>query len=305
MVIKRTIVTALCTFFLVSSISVAQQNIPAPQTDISLPGHAQTLVGSLEVLVGDPPPGSRQPARYRFYLRADNGQSYELSPDPGLKASRAEMIRWAGKRVTISSVVPDQTLNTRKTEQMLVVSAISLVAGGSKTGKTTDRQTIQAIQSGSKPWVTVFCKFSDIETEPARGSFYEDMYSSSAGGLDHYWRENSYESMNIEGSSSSVQWVDLPGTFESYMTETTEIDGVTTPSPNLTMLFDDCISATDNLVDFSNGGAGYYGINMMFNTTMGCYAWGGGRTKTLDGVTQHWGVTWLPPWAHKHSMCIT
>ncbi len=41
---------------------------------------------------------------------------------------------------------------------------------------------------------------------------------------------------------------------------------------------------------------------MMFNTTMGCCAWGGERTRTIDGVTKNWGVTWLPPWAHKQSI---
>ena len=302
MIIKNLIITTIIAFVLVSSIAAGQQNIPVPQIDISLSGHGENLVGTLEMLVGDPPPGSRQSAKYRFYLRADNGRSYELSLDPGLKASRTEMIRWTGKRVSISVVNPGQNLETAKPDQKLAVSAVTLIAAESKTGKTKDRQTIQATQSGSKPWVTVFCKFADIETEPSTDAFYENMYSNSPGGLDHYWRENSYEAMNIQGSSSSVQWVDLPATFESYMTEETEIDGVITTSPDLGVLFDDCINATDDIVDFSNGGTGFYGINMMFNTTMGCCAWGGERTRTIDGVTKNWGVTWLPPWAHKQSI---
>jgi len=300
--IKNILFTIIITFALGSSLSAGQANIPVPQVDLSSPGHEENLVGILEMLVGDPPPGSRQSAEYRFYLREDNGRSYQLSFDPGLKGNRAEMVRWAGERVRISTVKPGQILKTTKPDQKLEVSAVTLVAAETKTGKTKDRPSVQAIQSGSQPWVTVFCKFADIETEPSVGSFYEDMYSSSPGGLNHYWRENSYESLNIDGSSSSAQWVDLPGTLESYMTEETEIDGVTTPSPNLTMLFDDCINASDDLVDFSNGGDGFDGINMMFNTTMGCCAWGGGRTRTLDGVSRRWGITWLPPWAHKHSV---
>ncbi|MFC1776890.1 fibronectin type III domain-containing protein [Pseudomonadota bacterium] len=299
---KKLVVNTCIALVFVSSIAAGQQNVPVPQIDLSLPAHQENLVGTLEMLVGDPPPGSRQSAQYRFYLSADNGRTYELSLDPGLKATRTEMIRWAGKRVKISQVTPDQVPTTGKPDQMLDVSAVTLVAGGSITGKTKDSQTIQATQSGSKPWVTIYCKFADIATQPPTDSFYENMYNNSPGGLDHYWRENSYESINIEGSSSSIQWVDLPATFESYMTETTEIDGVSTPSPDLGSLFDDCISANDDLVDFSNGGSGFYGINMMFNTTMGCCAWGGGRTRTLDGITKRWGITWLPPWAHKHSV---
>ncbi|MCP4046103.1 MAG: hypothetical protein GY732_08960 [Gammaproteobacteria bacterium] len=300
MTIKNLIITTC--IILASSIAAAQHNIPVPQIDISLPGHGENLVGTLEMLVGDPPPGSGQSAEYRFYLRADNGRSYELSFDPGLMRRRAEMVRWVGEQVKISTPNPGQILETVKPDQKLAVSTVTLIAAESKTSKTKDRQAIQAPQSGSKPWVTVFCKFADIETVPSTDTFYENMYSNSPGGLDHYWRENSYESMNIQGSSSSIKWVDLPGTLESYMTEETEIDGVITPSPDLGVLFDDCIGATDEFVDFSNGGAGFYGVNMMFNATMGCCAWGGERTRTLDGVTKSWGVTWLPPWAHKHSV---
>ena len=41
---------------------------------------------------------------------------------------------------------------------------------------------------------------------------------------------------------------------------------------------------------------------MMFNESMGCCAWGGGRYRVLDGVAKTWGVTWLPPWSQHHSV---
>ena len=156
LIIKNLIIITVSAFVLVSSIAAGQQNIPVPQVDISLPGHEENLVGTLEMLVGDPPTGSRQPARYRFYLKADNGRSYELSLDPGLKATRTEMVRWVGERVKISTLNPGQILDTAKPDQKLAVSAVTLIAAESKTGKTKDRQSIQATQSGSKPWVTVF-----------------------------------------------------------------------------------------------------------------------------------------------------
>ena len=138
LIIKKIVVTVFIAFVLVSSISFAQQNIPVPQVDISLPGHGENLVGTLEMLVGDPPPGSGQSAEYRFYLRADNGRSYELSFDPGLIAPRADMVRWVGERVKISTPNPSQILGTAKPDQKLAVSAVTLITAESKTGRTKD-----------------------------------------------------------------------------------------------------------------------------------------------------------------------
>lgn len=302
MTAKNLVIITGMALLLVSTCVTAQWNVSLPQAAPSPTGQQGGLAGTLEAVVGDPQPGSNQAAQYRFYLRKDNGDSHRLSFVPGLMGKRDEMFRWAGERVSIGVVITDRVPGTEQPGQDLLVSTIELIPASSRGGKKTIQQSIQNVQTGSKPWLSIFCKFADISSEPQRESFYENMYDNNPGGLDHYWRENSYEIMNIAGSNSSAQWVDLPGTLESYMTETTEIGGQTSPSPDLSVLLDDCTNAADPVVDFSNGGNGYYGINMMFNEAMGCCAWGGGRTKTLDGVTKNWGVTWLPPWSHKHSI---
>jgi len=152
---------------------------------------------------------------------------------------------------------------------------------------------------GSKPWVTLACKFSDISAEPESLSYFQDMYDNAPGRLDHYWREVSYDAIDIVGSTA-VDWKNLPNPQTSY---------VPTPgsgtSANLTELFDDCTAAADPFVDFSLGGTGgFEGINLMFNDKLDCCAWGGSRWATLDGVGKSWRTTWDPPWAFQQEAVI-
>ena len=55
--------------------------------------------------------------------------------------------------------------------------------------------------TGSQPWITLLCKFSDIITETRSVSFFTGMYRSTYPGMDHHWREQSYNMMNVLGST--------------------------------------------------------------------------------------------------------
>ena len=57
--------------------------------------------------------------------------------------------------------------------------------------------------SGSQPWVSLLCKFSDLATEPRNPSYFSERFADSPGRLDHYWREVSYDQIDIVGSSAS------------------------------------------------------------------------------------------------------
>jgi M6 family metalloprotease-like protein len=125
------------------------------------------------------------------------------------------------------------------------------------------------------------------------------MYDNAPGRLDHYWREVSYDNIDIVGSTA-VDWKNLPKSHTSY---------VPTPgsgtSADLNQLFNDCTAAADPFVDFSLGGTGgFEGINLMFNDKLDCCAWGGGRYATLDGVSKSWRTTWDPPWAFQAEAVI-
>ncbi len=138
---------------------------------------------------------------------------------------------------------------------------------------------------GSQPWITLLCKFSDYAAEPRTPSFFQGMYGSAYPGLDHYWREQSYNLMNVAGSGSVAHWYVLPNPRSYYVH-----DG----AMDLNRGAQDCTAVADAAVNFST----YLGINMMFNFDLDGYAWGGSRWLTLDGANRRWYMTWEPPWGY-------
>jgi hypothetical protein len=133
-----------------------------------------------------------------------------------------------------------------------------------------------AAVTGPQPWVSIMCKFADISSEPKNLTYFQNMYSSTYPGLDHYWREVSYNNVNVVGSAASG-WYTLPHPRSHYWSG---------GSPDLTAMFNDCTAVAAGDVDISD----YVGINLMFNESFGCCAWGGSRGP--------WRVTWEPPWGY-------
>jgi hypothetical protein len=55
---------------------------------------------------------------------------------------------------------------------------------------------------GPQPWVSILCKFSDITDEPNNLQYFQEMYSADYPGLDHYWRQQSYDLTSRERSAA-------------------------------------------------------------------------------------------------------
>ncbi len=237
-------------------------------------GEIEKRAGWLSVLWGDPPAESGLDPHQRVVLSDDAGGSVELEIGSALARGA---YRWHGQRV-------EATVEHQGAGAPFLVRSLRVLA-------SSEPATRGAI-TGSQPWVSILCKFSDVSAEPENLAFFQGMYANSPGGLDHYWRELSYDAIDVVGSTA-VNWVTLPNPQSFY---------VPTPgsgtSADLNQLFDDCTAAADPFVDFSGGGTPFVGINMMFNDLLDCCAWGGGRFATLDGVTKLWRVTWEPPWGY-------
>lgn len=256
--------------------------------------HAQeVMVGRLDALWGDPHPQSDEPAVRLLTLTEDSGKITELHVSDELLAATGGFFAWNGKRVNVTLRSRDNELaglNLRPGTRQVAAMTLLGGVGNAPTGSAV---------SGSQPWVSILCKFGDVAAEPENLAYFEGMYANAPGGLDDYWREVSYDNIDIVGSTA-VDWVDLPQHQTAYI-----------PTPgsgsnaNLSTLFNDCTDAADPFVDFSNGGTGgFSGINMMFNANLDCCAWGGQRFATLDGVTKLWRTTWEPPWGYANSSVI-
>ena len=162
--------------------------------------------------------------------------------------------------------------------------------GAKVSGRLDHRQIGEGQQPegifGPQPWVSVLCKFADYQDEPKDMPYFQDMYSSVYPGLDHFWREQSFELANLEGSGA-FGWYTLPYTREHYL-----------PGGNLDWgaAAEDCTAVADADVYFPD----YVGINLMFNADLDCCAWGGSWYLCRDGVCQNWRMTWEPPWGYEN-----
>ncbi|MEO1367078.1 MAG: hypothetical protein AAFX50_07845, partial [Acidobacteriota bacterium] len=231
---------------------------------------AAPMTGWLSVVWGDQPPSADSPEeRRRIFLADGQGTNTELAMSDDLL--RGGVFRWNGKRVLVYPRPGEGPL----ADGRLSVGAIRLLEGPEPDAVT-----------GSQPWISLLCKFSDIADEPEDLAFFQGMYANAPAGLDHYWREVSAGAIDIVGSTA-VDWLTLPGTQASYVP--TPGSGTTA---NLSAVFEDCTAAADPVVDFSGGGNPFAGINIMVNDLLDCCAWGGGRFATLDGVSKVWRTTW-------------
>jgi M6 family metalloprotease-like protein len=235
---------------------------------------AATLSGWFGVIWGDTISGGSTGPIYT--LSDGNGQETLLLLDQALTQQLGGVSALAGKNITVEGdwVEPSAGQGTQTT---LRVTAIT-------PAPVTARRMAAALPAvtGSKPWVSILCKYKDNFAQPHDLAFFQGMYANTAPGLDHYWREQSYGIANVAGSTAAG-WYGLNKTADEYTT--------------LNQLAADCIGAADSTVDFSLYKDG--GINMMFNDDMfDGAAYGGTWYGTIDGVTRVWSITWEPPWAY-------
>lgn len=245
---------------------------------------AAVVEGWLELSWGDPQPARRgdrlapRHARFEAVLVTDEGRRFPLDANEALAAA-GDLYALANRRIAVEFSADGAGVSAYRVEAIVAADQLHLAPSEATALGTT----------GTTVWATIMCKFADIATEQKPLSFFQSQYGNGQGQLDHYWREVSYNKINLLGSSA-YGWFTLPHPRSHYVT------GSGQGSANLNALFDDCTAAADGSVDFAANG-GLQGINMMFNGDLDGYAWGGGRCATLDGVFKCWSTTWNPPWS--------
>lgn len=241
---------------------------------------ASTYTGTLTVIVGDPMPTAGEPMAPIppiFTLILSDGRELRLLPGA---AGENDLLRLAGQRVsvTLPAAEAEAALATDDPAAAGVAVASVVLAPGAVLASPE--------VSGNTKWLTIACKFADVVDEPRPLNFFQNMYASTYPGLDHYWREASYDKINLAGSTA-VGWYTLPYPLSRY------VDG---QSVYLAELFMDCTAAADSEVNFAD----FFGINLEFNANIGCCAWGGKMSAYLDGISRTWATTWLPLWGYPY-----
>lgn len=225
-----------------------------------------TVTGVVSVIHGDPPPGSALPPRVVVTLTEAGGESWVLV---GTKAASAQSLR--GKQARASGVA---LANGNK----LAVDSLTATDGSAPNASPP-----QGLVSGSKAYATVLCKFADVAAEPQGPAFFDALLNNTNPGLNDYWREVSYQNINLDGSTA-YGWQTMAQNRAAYF----DGDG----NALLTTLATDCAAAQDAFVDFS----AFFGINYVFNDDLDCCAWGGSANPGVDGAGNK-PATWMPPWA--------
>ena len=256
-------------------------------------GPAQAETGILNITQGDGLPGSGLPPQMRAVLLRPDGSEVRLLLNDSLPVPVGTLLKWSGKAVNISG---SRVMDAAKTPGFtgdpsapaLELGAIALaqdaLAQDSRSQEARAPAVTDATITGSHPWISILCKFKDISAEPYTPAYFSGMYSSAYPGLDHYWREVSYNNINVVGSGAVAHWYTLPKN---------RLDYISGSSFNLGLAETDCTAAADADVNFSL----YDGANLMFNSDLDGYAWGGSSYYSHDGKRLR--MTWEPPWGYE------
>jgi len=134
----------------------------------------------------------------------------------------------------------------------------------------------------------------ECDTTPQE--YFAKLLAGVYPGLDHYWRQVSYKNVNIVGSAV-VGWYNLSRPRSYYVYDQNGDGFVDLDAQRAS---DDCTAAADADVFFPN----FVGVNLMFNQTLDCCAWGGGTTLNKDGQKRFYRITWEPPWGYANQHVI-
>ncbi|HXJ83272.1 MAG TPA: hypothetical protein VMS64_31885, partial [Candidatus Methylomirabilis sp.] len=240
-------------------------------------GPMRSMSGSFHAIFGDAPSGSGAAAVAGYVLIDDQGHTTELIVDE--QALRAI----GGPRVVNHRrvVVTGQTVLAPATVAAPLFAVQAVQVDGPQP--TAADVALSAAVTGSQPWITILCRFGDMPAvTPQSVSWFNTlMLGTVPPGLDHYWRELSFNNVNLIGGAV-VGWYTLPQPRSYYVYGSPlQLD--------FQRASQDCTGVADADVYFPN----FVGINLMFNDDLDGFAWGGSWTLTRDGVTRTYRMTWV------------
>lgn len=201
--------------------------------------NSESLSGWFLVVWSDPQPDGLPSNGPAYLLRDDSGRSIRLLLDADLLRSQGGVLALDRRRVTVTG--------RWLSNEAVAVQSVLVDSAASRAGPDDI--------TGPQPWVSVMCKFSDVPAEPKPLSYFKGMYSNTYPGLDHYWREQSYDIANVAGSDAAG-WYVLPQP-RSYYVYDRDGDGV--PDLDWTRAANDCTAVADADIYYPD----FVGINLM------------------------------------------
>lgn len=252
---------------------------------------AGPVIGHLELQWSDPGPvhpgrpgagaTSAPSALFRATLVTGSGERIALDPDQARRAA-GDLYALGGRKVAVEFSHAKGAVRGAATRRDVQVIVPADAGGGGRHPWAGKVDAAPQPMVGSRPWLTIACRFADIAHEPLSISFLEEAYDNLPGRLDHYWREVSYGKLDLQGSGV-VGWYPLPHPRSHY---------VGANGADLPALRSDCVAAAP-----AARVASAFAISLVFNGELDGYAHGGFDCLTWDGVTTCERTTWNPPWS--------
>jgi hypothetical protein len=239
---------------------------------------ASEVTGTLLVQWGDPLPGQTEQARLLVEI-ANEKYRYPLDAST-VMAQDSDWLAWQGQKVTASLDVTSKAAGGG-------YIPLSMASLEDPYAKTTPSEAL--------PWLNLLCKFPDVVTEPISQAQAVARWAEGTE-LARYWNETAEGRVKIEGSRV-VGWFTLPQPQAAYMGAT----GV----PDLSKLFRDCAQAGHETLAAALAVQDVAGINLWFNASLGCCAWGGTIQGQIGLTTRAWKTTWLPPGGYLNAALVS
>ena len=258
------------------------------------PAEAQeVLSGWFHVIWGDPLPGQFLEGVQEYVVIDDQARWVRTRLDDLPSMSSTEIRELNNKRVRIiGSWEGNLRLGQTLSQHQMDFRVSSIEIESPQHAGAAEPDVFPSAVAGPQRWVNILCRFADsTDVTPKSKAYVEDLMGATQPGLDHYWRELSYENINLTGTAV-VGWYNLPKPRSYYVYDRT---GDGKPEFDRERAAQDCTGAADADIFFPD----FSGINFMFNQLLDCCAWGGGATLTRDGETKRYSMTWLPPWGYE------
>ncbi len=254
---------------------------------------SQTFEGTLEIVWGDPQPGSGSGGDIRYALRLADGSVVPLQ----LTGQEGVAVFYFRKRVLVTGrAVPGQAAAGN------VQAAATLVVDTIAPSQALKTYSSPAVV-GAKKVIYLLAKFSDDAAVPHPPVFYTDLNNPDtppAGEvfpttINAFFKKISGNQFSwvgdaggVGGVGASGGWLTLPHpkSFYAPCNFSTACAG-----PNLGILADDATAlGRAQGIDFK----AYDNINFVVSNDLDCCAWGGGYYSSVDNKS--YGATWEPPW---------
>jgi hypothetical protein len=239
----------------------------------ALQAQAGPLTGTLTVVRGV---SASEPARQappRFLLTDDQGKVIDVVIGAAAIERAGGLRAIEGKRVVVTPAAGASAAGPR---QALEVRPV----GGPSVATLDPGETPVVLDN--KKFISILCQFPDSgpDHRPPTLTSIQQLMGTSQSGMNHFWQEQSYGLMNLNGSVVR-DWRPMPRPYADYFFS----DG----SAGFAALLTDCAETADAEVDFRQ----YYGISLFFDRDLNIGGYGANAEISLDNQRRTWAVTWL------------